>query len=201
MTTRQYSIALALVVFSGFLGGVVAQMAFSVPQVSAEKRDEAPIITKSLFLVEGNAKPIAWLREDDGRPSLDFMDKNGKRRMQISVGRDGGPGILFFDKDANIRSLFELSDLGVPSLTFLDRSAKKRATLFTWPNGNPGLRFFDGEEKPRLSFGLPSDTGDEPILILFGNDKVETASISVSSEFGPAFRVSNKNGKSKIIEP
>ena len=120
MTKSKYIILAAIVIISGFAGGLCAGLIFRAQPVFAD--DEAVI------------------EKDMSAKQLNIIDKNGNLRLAASTSdEDGSPGIALYDKDGNARSVFSLSAGGETVVTFNDGSGNLRIALGVTNEGGSGI--------------------------------------------------------------
>ena len=66
-------------------------------------------------------------------------------RASLTLGKDGGPGLLFFDQQGKVRAGLTLLADGRPSLGLLDAQGQSRVVLTLELNGTPILRLLDAQ--------------------------------------------------------
>jgi len=64
-------------------------------------------------------------------------------RASLTLGQDGGPGLLFFDQQGKVRAGLTLLADGRPSLGLLDAQGQSRVVLTVESDGTPMLRLLD----------------------------------------------------------
>jgi hypothetical protein len=66
-------------------------------------------------------------------------------RASLTLGKDGGPGLLFFDQQGQVRAGLTLLADGRPSLGLLDAQGHSRVVLSVESDGTPILRLLDAQ--------------------------------------------------------
>ena len=66
-------------------------------------------------------------------------------RASLTLGKDGGPGLLLFDPQGQIRAGLTVLADGRPSLGLLDAQGQSRAVLTLESDGTPMLRLLDAQ--------------------------------------------------------
>jgi hypothetical protein len=64
-------------------------------------------------------------------------------RASLTLGKDGGPGLLLFDQQGTVRAGLTVLADGRPSLGLLDAQGQSRVVLTLEPNGTPMVRLLD----------------------------------------------------------
>ena len=64
-------------------------------------------------------------------------------RASLTLGQDGGPGLLFFDQQGKVRAGLTLLADGRPSVGLLDAQGQSRVVLTVESDGTPMLRLLD----------------------------------------------------------
>ena len=64
-------------------------------------------------------------------------------RASLTLGKDGGPGLLLFDQQGKVRAGLTVLADGRPSLGLLDAQGQSRIVLTLEPTGAPTVRFLD----------------------------------------------------------
>jgi hypothetical protein len=64
-------------------------------------------------------------------------------RASLTLGKDGGPGLLLFDQQGKVRAGLTVLADGRPSLGLLDAQGQSRLVLTLEPTGAPTVRFLD----------------------------------------------------------
>jgi hypothetical protein len=68
-------------------------------------------------------------------------------RASLTLGKDGGPGLLFFDQQGKVRAGLTLLADGRPSVGLLDAQGQSRVVLTVESDGTPILRLLDAQGK------------------------------------------------------
>jgi hypothetical protein len=66
-------------------------------------------------------------------------------RASLTLGKDGGPGLLFFDQQGQVRAGLTVLADGRPSLGLLDAQGRSRVVLTVAADGTPILRLLDAQ--------------------------------------------------------
>ena len=66
-------------------------------------------------------------------------------RASLTLGKDGGPGLLFFDQQGKVRAGLTLLADGRPSLGLLDTQGQSRVVLTLESDGTPIMRLLDAQ--------------------------------------------------------
>lgn len=66
-------------------------------------------------------------------------------RASLTLGKDGGPGLLFFDQQGQVRAGLTLLADGRPSVGLLDAQGRSRVVLSLESDGTPILRLLDAQ--------------------------------------------------------
>ena len=66
-------------------------------------------------------------------------------RASLTLGKDGGPGLLFFDQQGQVRAGLTLLADGRPSLGLLDAQGRSRVVLTLESDGSPIMRLLDAQ--------------------------------------------------------
>jgi hypothetical protein len=66
-------------------------------------------------------------------------------RASLTLGKDGGPGLLLFDQQGKVRAGLTVLADGRPSLGLLDAQGQSRVVLTLEPNGTPIMRLLDAQ--------------------------------------------------------
>jgi hypothetical protein len=66
-------------------------------------------------------------------------------RASLTLGQDGGPGLLFFDQQGQVRAGLTLLADGRPSLGLLDAQGRSRVVLTLESDGSPIMRLLDAQ--------------------------------------------------------
>jgi hypothetical protein len=64
-------------------------------------------------------------------------------RASLTLGKDGGPGLLLFDQQGQVRAGLTVLADGRPSLGLLDAQGQSRIVLTLEPTGAPTVRVLD----------------------------------------------------------
>jgi hypothetical protein len=68
-------------------------------------------------------------------------------RASLTLGKDGGPGLLFFDQQGKVRAGLTVLADGRPSLGLLDAQGQSRVVLTLDADGAPIMRLLDAQGK------------------------------------------------------
>ena len=68
-------------------------------------------------------------------------------RASLTLGKDGGPGLLFFDQQGQVRAGLTLLADGRPSVGLLDAQGQSRVVLTFELDGTPIMRLLDAQGK------------------------------------------------------
>jgi hypothetical protein len=66
-------------------------------------------------------------------------------RASLTLGKDGGPGLLLFDQQGKVRAGLTVLADGRPSLGLHDAQGQSRVVLTLEPHGTPVMRFLDAQ--------------------------------------------------------
>jgi hypothetical protein len=66
-------------------------------------------------------------------------------RASLTLGKDGGPGLLLFDQQGQVRAGLTVLADGRPSLGLLDAQGQSRVVLTLEPSGAPVMRLLDAQ--------------------------------------------------------
>ncbi len=116
----QYAVVLTLAVVAGLVGGVASSWLFLRAPMFAHKTPQvAEVIRAKQFVV---------------------VDQDGNMRAELSLNKDGEPGLRLYDKDGKTSVMLSLNKDEEPSLWLADKSGKRRAGLGL-DNGEPRMAF------------------------------------------------------------
>ena len=113
---------------------------------------QSTVKTKRLEIVDdAGATRIVMTTIQSGRPSLTFVDKDGKDRAWLFLSEDGSPNLILIDnprfvqmdKNGEIRAVQRLDKDGVPIFSLMDSSGKIRTVIRLDNDGSPVLELFD----------------------------------------------------------
>jgi len=119
MTKGKYILLAAIVILSGFAGGLSAGLVFRAqPAVAGDE---------------------ATIEKDMSAKQLNIVDKDGNLRLLLSTDDDGSPAIAMYDKDGKARSVFTVSAAGDTVITFNDGNGKLRVAMGVTGEGGPEI--------------------------------------------------------------
>jgi hypothetical protein len=72
-----------------------------------------------------------------------LVGRSPSPRASLTLGKDGGPGLLLFDQQGKVRAGLTVLADGRPSLGLLDAQGQSRVVLTLEPNGTPMVRLLD----------------------------------------------------------
>jgi hypothetical protein len=72
-------------------------------------------------------------------------------RASLTLGQDGGPGLLLFDQQGKVRAGLTVLADGRPSLGLLDAQGQSRVVLTVESDGAPLMRLLDAQGKAMWS--------------------------------------------------
>ncbi len=166
----------------------------------------------------GNAR-ISMDLDDEGEPSLKFLDKNGQIRTRLALSPDGAIGFAFNDQNGSARIAMSLDSKGLPLISLQDKEKRPQIrmqvtkegkpmfffgaakngwpliAMLARPNGGVSLDFRGQDGSSKLSTvispdGLPSTA--------YFKDEQARMSLSISSEGFPMIFLSGENDKTRI---
>ena len=76
-----------------------------------------------------------------------LVGRTSSPRASLTLGQDGGPGLLFFDQQGTVRAGLTVLADGRPSLGLLDAQGQSRVVLTLESDGTPILRVLDAQGK------------------------------------------------------
>jgi hypothetical protein len=74
-----------------------------------------------------------------------LVGRTSSPRASLTLGKDGGPGLLFFDQQGKVRAGLTLLADGRPSLGLLDTQGQSRVVLTLESDGTPIMRLLDAQ--------------------------------------------------------
>jgi hypothetical protein len=74
-----------------------------------------------------------------------LVGRTSSPRGSLTLGKDGGPGLLLFDQQGKVRAGLTVLADGRPSLGLLDAQGQSRVVLTLEPNGSPLVRLLDAQ--------------------------------------------------------
>jgi hypothetical protein len=110
-------------------------------------------------------KPTVISAKSVTAESFAVQSAGGDIVAQFSAGRDGSPGIAFFDANKKIRLMAWVGASG-PSMSLLDPQGVSRATLSLNEKSDPSLTMSNADRLPRSVFAI--DNGGSGHLVLYG---------------------------------
>ena len=84
----------------------------------------------------------------DDTPTLRMYDQNGNSKMSVSVDRDAS-GLRMYDQNMNIRLFLSASDDGPPMLAMSDQNGKVRLAARLYSDGGPVIELIDESGRSR----------------------------------------------------
>ena len=106
-----------------------------------------------------------------------LVDKDGRRRAELTMAADGTPGLVLYDENGVRRGGFNLSAAGAPSIVLHDKHGKPRAEVALKPDGVVGLGFYDERGEGRAELSIAGDGA--AALSLFGTRGERIAQLPV----------------------
>ena len=147
MDKRQWILLVALALFAGGVGGVLAgRIFFEAPTVPREDEGlKKVVLAEEFHLVDAEGRD-RWVLNlsKNGEPTITFINKNGWAPMALGINKGGLP---FFNM------VLEPSKEGGPSLILMDSEMKNRALLGLDKDGGPYLNLLDQDGQIRVAVG------------------------------------------------
>jgi hypothetical protein len=97
------------------------------------------------ILVGAAVRPDPKTADDVLARHFILVGRTPSPRASLTLGKDGGPGLLFFDQQGKVRAGLTLLADGRPSVGLLDAEGQSRVVLTLEPNGAPVMRFLDAQ--------------------------------------------------------
>ena len=129
----------------------------SEQQPSPQEEVQASVKAKRLEIVDqsGTAR-IVLTTIEDGRPSMTFLDGQGKERAWLFLGQAGAPNLVLIDQprvaqlDGNgeIRSAQYIDSQGNPVFSVMDTQGHVRVSIRLGPDGSPVVETLDAAGSP-----------------------------------------------------
>lgn len=146
MNGKYYGLVAALALLGGVIGGVISNWIFIVQPVFAEKvlRPTKIVTSEEFRLVDKDQNIRARIgfavSSDSGQiPQLMFYGRQGKMMTMVLSGAEGRPSLLFLDKNMKTRVELSLSENGGARLGLFDESQRARAMLAVYEKSRPEL--------------------------------------------------------------
>ena len=131
MVRSQTGVLIAVSVFSGLLGGIVATCLVGEGLVTAqEPAGEVPAVisAKEFRLIDQKGHTRASLSfSEEGQPILAMRDEFDIARVRVGIARDTGVEVR--DVDGRTRLVLSVDNEGLPSLVVRDRKHQTKAFL------------------------------------------------------------------------
>jgi hypothetical protein len=112
-------------------------------------------------LIENYAVSKAFAASDQGAVlarELSIIDANGKVRIQVGLGKDGQPGIWFFDEAQKVRLNAGLYPDGTAFVGLQDKDQRMTQLMRSFGPGESPLLIFKNKGQDSLILGLnPKD--------------------------------------------
>jgi hypothetical protein len=74
-----------------------------------------------------------------------MVGRTSSPRASLTLGKDGGPGLLFFDQQGKVRAGLTVLANGRPSLGLLDAQGQSRVVLSLESDGTPIMQLLDAQ--------------------------------------------------------
>jgi len=184
--------------------GVVGLLVFgdiAVRTGRAQSQGGAPraVVAQEFRLIDATGNPRAVLgMSADGGPALIFRDKQGRNRAAISVAEDQS-SLALLDAEGHTRVRITLQDDGAAGIALHDKKQKLRAALRLKADGTPNLSFNDSDGKSRA--GIETQPDGSPLLSLSNKDETGGAVMFVLPNGDTRAIFKDKDGKVTWIAP
>ncbi len=183
------SIGLLAVAAALLVGDLAVRVVRAAPQGGAPRA----VIAQEFRLIDaqGNMRASLAMRPDGG-PGLVFADKQGKSRAAIGLSDDQS-FLALYDTEGHARLRVTLLNDGSVGLTLQDKNQKQRSALRLQADGSPVMTLNDAEGKNRAALATESD--GNPALTLSNKEGKGGAALLFTPEGNPVAIFKNKDGK------
>lgn len=144
-------IFIGLSMLAGFVGGFVSNGVFSYAQAGSSK----VISAQNFELVDSTGKVTSLWTTCENSPCLNFMDANGKTRLQFALYNDGLPVVGLYNEKFEAKALLRLfGGNQAPVLVMKNNNRDRMIMGLDLSNATePFLVHFDDASQKHLEFG------------------------------------------------